>query len=211
MIKTERLGLYLPEGGDPLSVGPLNENFQRLDGVMRVAQGSYSGVVPAGEPRSCYDYAGRKHTCGFGQPESGAADVSIALEFEPKLFLLTGCRETETVWEQVTTGTITTEGSISSTDEYSGMEYQLFSMAAAAGQSLCRGQLSCRYPFVGANEYGDYVFAWQEEHGPVFCRVETAVNEDGTCTLSVLGTDEAYGSVNYANVEGMTYRWTAIG
>lgn len=215
MLKTKQLGLYLPEGGDPLSVGPLNKNFELLDGEVtrrgKVAQGSYTGGTSAQTPASCMDYYKQKFTRGLGEPNSRAEDLTITLDFVPKLFVLTGTLETEVAWESVTTGGDVGDNPAIFETSPSGVEYQLFDMTAHLGRALCPVEFHSRYPWVWFNENNLYEFAWKEVCAEGCCRVEAADNGDGTCTLTIRGVEEAYGTVNWADVEGMTYHWTAIG
>lgn len=215
MKKTEHLGLNLPEGSDPLSVRPLNENFAVLDGEVasrgKVAQGSYVGGTPAKAPLVCMDYYKQMFTRALGEPNGRGEDLTITLDFMPKLFFLTGVLEKTVEWNEVTTGGVVGDNEVLSETVPTGVEYQLFDMAADLSRALCPVEFRSRYPWVWFNESNFYEFAWKEECGESRSRVEAADNGDGTCTLVIRGADEEYGTVNYADVEGMTYHWIAIG
>ena len=215
MLTTEKLGLFLPEGGDLISVDPLNRNFERLEEVLegraQVARGSYVGGTAAQTPETCRDYYYRAHTRGLGNPNSRAGDLKITLGFEPKLFIMTGVLEKNMDWGKVATGKVV-EGETVPVELFpTGVEYQLFDMTASAERRLCPVQFRSRYPWVWLNERNLYEFGWKETCEESRCLVEVSDNGDGTYTVAVRGTDAEYGTVNYADVAGMTYRWTAIG
>ena len=215
MQKTELLGLNLPEGSDPLSAKPLNENFRSLEAALsargRLAVGSYVGTVPTEEATTYYDFYSTKYTRCFGDPANSEADVTITLDFEPRLFFLTACREGEVAWNGVYTGYTGVDGKVVTQKNYTGIESQMMKLSAVVGAPVNEMELCARYPSLYWNEYNHKVFEWVEEHKAVLTRVECTDGGSGTWTLSVKGGDGERGSVNFANAEGVTYRWVAVG
>lgn len=101
-------------------------------------------------------------------------------------------------------------------------------MTACYGSEFAETRYVRRFPAVYTSGTGDsyaerFVFhstapmseggAYSAPFGafPRMTRVTFAENDDGTCTVTIHGTDATRATVNYLDIEGMTYHWVAIG
>lgn len=246
MRQTENFKLSLFDGSDPVSMAAMNANMEAVDAALRaqsdratqtskdnaeqfelrakIATGSYVGTTATKNPQTFYDASGKAFTQNFGAAVNSEKDVTISLDFVPKVFHVAASRSAYVSWSGRLYGELGYEEYGYYTATLTGHELQAAKMTAYYGSELTETYYACRYPAKISSGSSDRFRFYYTTPGassviysgdfgpyPFMTRVTFTENDDGTCTVTIHGADSTRGTENYLDIEGMTYHWVAIG
>lgn len=202
-----------------------------INGRAKIAFGTYTGATPCAAPATYTSDDGKTFRCNFGTPVSSTSNKVITLDFEPLVLLISGSRFADISWS----GRLKDSSDKFYDAAISGLEYQSFQQTILCGSSFSECVLKIKAPALNTKYgVGSETFDWDlasesgsklnmsERHadgqsGAKFIsRIMNSYTPGHNSTAAkysviIEGDNDAEGFRNYADIQGMSYSWVAIG